>query len=258
MKRMSLVSVIIPTHNRSLYLTDAVKSILSQSHSNWELIIIADACTDNTKEVIAPYLVDDRIYYLESKDNIGGAAARNRGLDLAKGDYVSFLDDDDIWGHNKIKIQLEFLQNNPSTKLVYCNFNQLYESDKKRTIILTQAVSLEDLLVTNLIGSFSFVMVEASELKNIRIDENLRSSQDWDLWTKVLRNSNSLAQNCDANLVDYRMQGQDKISENYDILSKGYERWYLQNEYFMNDSLKSFHRTIISIYKEEKMLKYKI
>ena len=255
MIKTPLVSIIMPTHNRSFFLIEALESILSQSHSNWDLIIIADACTDNTKEVIKPYLEDDRICYIEAKDNLGGAAARNRGLELAKGEYISFLDDDDIWDQNKIKIQLDFLQNNPATNLVYCNFNQWFQNGEKRQKIMNPSVSFEELLVLNLIGSFSFVMVKASELQNIRIDEELKSSQDWDLWTKLLCNSNSLAQNCNVNLVDYRMQGQKKISTNNDSISDGYEKWYISNECHMNNSLKSFHRTIININKEIKTFK---
>ena len=180
MKKEALISIIMPTHNRSLFLIEALKSILSQSHSNWELFIIADACTDNTKGVIEPFLVDDRICYIETKHNLGGAGARNLGLEMAKGEYISFLDDDDIWDPNKTKIQLDFLKNNPNTKLVYCNFNQWFQNGKKREKIMSSLISFEDLLVFNLIGSFSFVMVKASEQERIRIDEELKSSQDWD------------------------------------------------------------------------------
>ena len=253
MKKSPLVSIIMPTHNRSAFLLESLESILSQSYSNWELIIVADACTDNTNELIEPFLKDDRICFIETELNIGGAGARNMGLNMAKGEYISFLDDDDIWNHDKTKIQLDFLQKNPHQKLVYCNFNQWFQNGKKNEIILNLSTSYDELLILNLIGSFSFVMLKASELQKIRIDPELKSCQDWDLWTKVLRNST--AQNCNLNLVDYRMHGQKKISTNNDSISNGYQKWYNNNKEFMNYSLKSFHETVIKIKKEKKLYK---
>jgi hypothetical protein len=125
----------------------------------------------------------------------------------------------------------------------------------KKKIILNSSIFFEDLLILNLIGSFSFLMVKASELKKLRIDPELKSCQDWDLWTKVLRNSSSIALNCNLNLVDYRMHGQKKISTNKDSISVGYQKWYNNNKEFMNYSLKSFHETVIKIKKEKKLYK---
>ena len=255
MKKWPLVSIIMPTHNRSVFLLEALDSVLNQSYTNWELIIIADACTDNTNELIKPYLQDNRISFKETKENLGGAGARNLGLDIAIGEYISFLDDDDVWHQNKIETQLDFLKHNPQTVLVYCNFNQWFQSRVKKEVIIKPTISINEMLIRNYIGSFSFVMVVSKELRNTRIDSKLRSAQDWDLWTKVLRNSNTLAQNCNLNLVDYRMQGQKKISVNKDSVSNGYERWYMNNLQNMNDTLKAFHKTVIKIKKENNLSK---
>ena len=255
MKKLPLVSIIMPTHNRSLFLLEAVDSVLSQSYTNWELIIIADACTDNTNKLIKPYLQDKRISFKETNENLGGAGARNLGLDIAMGEYISFLDDDDVWHQKKIETQLNFLRNNSKTVLVYCNFNQWFQSGLKKEIIIKPSISIEELLVLNYIGSFSFVMVVSKELKNTRIDSELKSAQDWDLWTKVLRNSNTLAQNCNLNLVDYRMQGQKKISTNKNSVSNGHERWFSNNVHYMNHKIKAFHKTVIKIKKENNLFK---
>ena len=91
---MSLVSIILPTFNSAQFISQTINSIISQTYSNWELIIIADACNDNTNEVIIPYLQDERIIFLETKLNLGGGGARNLGLDTAKGEFISFLDDE--------------------------------------------------------------------------------------------------------------------------------------------------------------------
>ena len=254
MKRSYLVSIIIPTHNRSHFLLEAVDSVLNQSYADWELIIIADACTDNTSELIKPYLQDHRITITNTAANLGGGGARNLGLDMANGEYISFLDDDDIWHQNKIETQLNFLKRNPQTSLVYCNFNQWRHSGIKKEVILKSSTSLKELLVVNRIGSFSFVMVTSKELGNTRIDSELRSAQDWDLWTKLLENSNTVAQNCNMNLVDYRIQGQKKISINKDSVSSGYEKWYLNNAHNMSDKLNEYHEVVISIKNENNWL----
>jgi glycosyltransferase involved in cell wall biosynthesis len=255
MKKSDLVSIIMPTHNRSVFLLEAVNSVLSQSYSNWELIIIADACTDNTNKVIEPYLQDDRISFIETEQNLGGAGARNLGLDKAKGEYISFLDDDDVWNPIKTEIQLDFLQKRPDTDLVYCNLNQWFENGVKKERIMNPSVSLEQLLILNLIGSFSFVMVKSSVVDKMRINPNLSASQDWDLWVKILSNFNSLAQNCNVNLVDYRIQGQKQISTNNESLSKGYELFFNNHKKHMSELLKSFHNTVINIKKEQKTFK---
>lgn len=91
---MTTFSIIIPTFNRSLFLPRAIQSVLEQTYSNWELIIVDDGSTDNTKEVIYPFLSDKRIHY-HYQENAERSAARNKGIDLAKGDFITFMDSDE-------------------------------------------------------------------------------------------------------------------------------------------------------------------
>lgn len=106
-----LVSVIMPSFNTGEYIAASVESVLAQTYSNWELLIVDDCSTDNTTEVICRYQ-DPRIILLKNKTNSGAALSRNYALREAKGRWIAFLDSDDIWEPNKLEKQLHFMQEN--------------------------------------------------------------------------------------------------------------------------------------------------
>ena len=123
-KIMDIVSVILPTYNRANYIKDAIESVLNQSYKNIELIIIDDGSTDNTEEVISPFLKDNRIKCIK-QENSGAAAARNRGLALKTGKYVAFIDSDDIWEKDKLEIQLAVMDALPDVAIVCSDFSSI-------------------------------------------------------------------------------------------------------------------------------------
>jgi glycosyltransferase involved in cell wall biosynthesis len=114
------ISITIITHNREKYIAEAIESVLDQSFKDWELIIIDDASTDNTAEVVAKYLVQDhRIKFHSENVNLGITKARNLALQLTQGKYVAVLDSDDVWiDSDKLQKQYHFLENNSDYILV--------------------------------------------------------------------------------------------------------------------------------------------
>lgn len=110
MNQEALVSVIIPVHNCERYLAEAIRSALAQSYGALEIIIVDDGSTDASGTVAKQFEGDVQYYYQE---RLGAAAARNQGINLAKGEYFSFLDSDDIWVPEKLKIQMEVLERSP-------------------------------------------------------------------------------------------------------------------------------------------------
>jgi glycosyltransferase involved in cell wall biosynthesis len=110
-----LVSVILPTYNRAALVTRAVESVLAQTYPNLELIIIVDGSTDDTLQRLEPYRRHARIVH---QANAGLGAARNTGISLARGRFIAFLDDDDIWHPEKIRIQIEFFMSHPECSVV--------------------------------------------------------------------------------------------------------------------------------------------
>lgn len=112
-----LVSVIIPTYNHRQFLGAALESVFSQTFTDYEVIVVNDGATDGTTEFLQPFINESRIRYFE-QTNAGVAAARNRAVAAAKGEYIAFLDDDDVWPMDKLQWQVEFLSNNPEFDLV--------------------------------------------------------------------------------------------------------------------------------------------
>jgi teichuronic acid biosynthesis glycosyltransferase TuaG len=111
---MPKVSIILATHNGQKYLKEAIESVQSQTYIDWELIIINDASTDMTQQIIDGFCHNNsRMISLQNSKNLERSASRNRGINIAKGEYIAFLDDDDIWLPEKLEKQVVFLDNNP-------------------------------------------------------------------------------------------------------------------------------------------------
>ena len=107
-----LVSIIMPSYNTGRFIKDTIESVLAQSYTNWELIIVDDCSTDDTDQIIERYLTDNRIIYIKNKTNSGAALSRNRALREAKGKWIAFLDSDDLWEPLKLEKQIAFMQEN--------------------------------------------------------------------------------------------------------------------------------------------------
>ncbi len=181
-----LITVIIPTFNRSSVLSRAIDSVLAQSYADFELIIVDDGSTDNTKELLKVYGPSLKSFYQE---NAGVSSARNLGVSMAQGKYIAFLDSDDSWEIDKLKIQIEFLQHNPiKTRLVHSNetwmrngvhVNQLKKHKKGGG---NQFIPSLDLCLI----SPSAVLMEKSlfnEMGGFR--EDYEVCEDYDLWLKI-------------------------------------------------------------------------
>lgn len=186
-----LVSVIISTYNRSEYLLRSVKSVLAQTYENFELLIIDDASTDETTDVINSFL-DPRIRYIRHERNKGGPAARNTGIENSKGELIAFLDDDDEWMPEKLQKQVDLLSHAPANVgLVYCGL--LVIGPDGQTIVhkdipFLQGSVYEYLLRGSGIGTVSRVLVRRSCFDKAGFfDEQLKSCQDWDMWLRVAR-----------------------------------------------------------------------
>jgi len=186
------VSVIIPTYNRARLVSRAIQSVLNQTYQNLELIVIDDASTDNTEEVVKDFK-DNRIRYICHDENKGGATARNTGIKTAKGKYIAFLDSDDEWLSEKLEKQFNLLQGLPeSVGVVY----SLYFS-KDDEIGLIKRVDFETYkgnVFRHLLEGWCPSITSAALLtlrclqKSGMFDENLPSFQDYDLWLRVAQN----------------------------------------------------------------------
>ncbi|MCM0611839.1 glycosyltransferase [Marinobacter sediminum] len=115
---MATVSVVTPTYNRARFLPDAVASVLAQTYADLELIVVDDGSVDDTRKVLEPFLADGRVRYFY-QENQGQSHARNHALEQATGDFIAFLDSDDLWAPGKLERQLAVLQANPDVDIVH-------------------------------------------------------------------------------------------------------------------------------------------
>src|SRR5438874_1624069 len=127
-----LVSVVIPTYNSAHYIGEAVQSVLAQTYTNFEVIVVDDGSTDDTRERLES--VAGRIRYLY-QPNGGVSKARNRGIQEARGELIAFLDGDDEWLPEKLAKQLAYMRANPSSPLVHADVYQLHEPEESRIYI---------------------------------------------------------------------------------------------------------------------------
>ena len=184
------VSVITVTYNRSDFIREAMDSIIAQSFKDWELIIVDDASTDNTKEIVDEYIKKgQRISYYRNDKNLGIAKTRNRGLELAKGEYIAPLDSDDIWlDINKLRKQVEFLDINKD----YCMLGGgIMRIDAESKPIKKVLFPVYDSLIRKIILQFNpFPQSTLLYRKSVALacggySDAFKICDDYDLWLKM-------------------------------------------------------------------------
>lgn len=190
---MPRVSVIIPTYNRKEYVQEAIDSVLAQTYTDYEIIVIDDGSSDATGEALrARY--GDRIHYIW-QENQGESAARNYGIGISQGEYVALLDSDDLWLPDKLAKQTDVLDRNPDKVLVFTASwkidatGQRLESLPLCSNVDESQLTLESLCLKNAMGSaVSTVLIRRNTLELVgRFDPTIRYGEDWDLWLKLRR-----------------------------------------------------------------------
>lgn len=232
----ALVSVIVPCYNQAHYLGQAVNSVMNQTLDLWELIIVNDGSTDNTREVAMSFAeADDRVRYVE-QHNRGVSAARNRGLELATGRYIQFLDSDDFIAPTKFAVQVELLRRDATAKpsIAYCDYSFCDATDSSKLITHGQLNEPRFILRRPLcdlaarwetdlsipIHSFLFD-IRLFRDRGIRFDETLPNHEDWDCWLQLFAIDPPLLHS-DARLATYRKQARS-MSSNRALMWKGME-----------------------------------
>src|SRR4030042_5859454 len=189
---MSTVSIVIPTLNRAHLVARAIKSVLKQTYQDFEIIGVDDGSIDETEKVIKR-CGNKRIKYIKHQKTRGPSAARNTGIDASCGDYIAFLDSDDVWLPKKLEKQINlFKKNIVKTGLTYCGvelIDQRSRNVKKKWSPKYRGYVFEKNLSANFIVSgSSTVIVQRKALEKAgKFDESLPSCEDWDLWIRIAR-----------------------------------------------------------------------
>jgi glycosyltransferase involved in cell wall biosynthesis len=183
---MPQVSVIIPAYNAMTYLPETVESVLKQTFTNFEVLIIDDGSSDNIVEWVSG-LSDPRVKLI-SQENQGVSVARNTGIARAQGEYVAFLDADDLWQPTKLEKQVHYLEGNPAVSLVHTWMVLVDERCKSTGRVMTSNAECDawkQLLEQNTVLTSS-VMVRHCCFETVgTFNQNLRAVEDWDVWIRI-------------------------------------------------------------------------
>ena len=197
---MELVSIIMPTYNCARFIRESIDSVLAQTYTNWELIIVDDSSTDNTAEMIANFN-DPRIHYLRNEQNEGAALTRNKALRAVKGRYIAFLDSDDLWHPDKLERQIAFMEQN-GYAFTYHEYTEIDESSNPIGIYVSgkKHVRPFDMYCCCWPGCLS-VVYDAKNIGLIQIPDS-RKNNDSAMWLQAIRKADCYL--LPENLAQYR------------------------------------------------------
>ena len=222
---MQKVSVIIPTYNYARFLNNCINSVITQSYENTEIIVVDDGSTDNTREVISVF--GNRINYIY-QENQGLSSARNTGLLNAGGEYIQFLDSDDILHKDAIKERVLFLEKNPEVSIAVCRNKEFSDTDKNGNPIINGHWKLPEenldihLCYLNIAPPHAFLIRRKVAQDVGTFDKGLKACEDYDYWLRSLLKGH-VPVYCPRGLVYYRKHPESmsslSVSQlNYDII----------------------------------------
>ncbi|GEL12388.1 Glycosyltransferase involved in cell wall bisynthesis [Flavobacterium glycines] len=227
----SLVSIIVPCYNQAQYLDECLRSVIEQSYTNWECIIINDGSSDNTREIAHQWLKKDSRFQYIYKENGGLSSARNTGLKIARGDYIQFLDSDDMLNRFKLEKQLDCFTS--AIDIVICDYFPFDNETKafKRERYMNPFPSSNQFKIEIISKWESGLSIPChcilfkSKLLNqneqiIRFEESLPNHEDWVFWVKVFYYSQGIS-NLSYSLADYRIH-QESMCSDYVTMKEGF------------------------------------
>ena len=263
-----LVSIIIPCYNQANYLPYSLASILEQTYSNWECIIVNDGATDNTKEVAKEWCAKDNRFVYVEKQNGGLSSARNAGINVAKGDYIQFLDADDILVQTKLSDSLDLVQENEA--IVVSNFASFEDVSGEKLLPPYCKLSLELLNFKSILNQWdvSFTIpihcgfFPKSLFETIRFNEILKAKEDWLFWIQIAQKNTPFVY-LDATLALYRKHAMSMTKDKTHMFSNRMvfldviENFIPKEEYkpFLLDRLQDNFEYIHQLKKEKSNLK---
>lgn len=222
-----LVSIIMPSYNTGRFISETIESVLAQSYSNWELIIVDDCSTDNTDEVIEDYISDDRIKYIKNDKNSGAAISRNRALREAKGKWIAFLDSDDLWESQKLEKQITFMENY-KYRFSYTNYIEIDEDSifNGKCVTGPKRITKHGMYNYCWMGCLT-VMYDSEAIGLVQI-EDIKKNNDYAMWLKISKKANCYL--LDETLARYRKRSGSISNHGYMKLIKWHYKLYREAE----------------------------
>lgn len=217
-----LVSIIVPTYNAEKYIEKTLNSVFEQTYTNWEIILIDDVSTDNTRNIVEKYTYKKNVRFVQSTQKLYTPGARNKGIELSIGKYIAFLDADDFWHKNKLKKQIAFLESNNNIIISFTGVEKVNSEGKQLgELIIPKKITYVELLKGNKICCSS-VIINQELLGNFKFNEEIKIVEDYALWLKILRESGSIASGINEPLTYYRVHNEAKTSNK---LVSAFDTW---------------------------------
>jgi len=230
-----IVSVVMPAYNAEAFIEEAISSVISQSFSDWELLVIDDCSTDGTKELVSSISkTDSRVHLFANENNMGAAKSRNRGIDISRGEYIALLDSDDYWHPQMLEKMLKRIKET-SADITYCSYAIVDEQGKKicSDFIVPEETYFDDSIVRNVI-SCSSVLMTSKLLSSYRFPTNMYH-EDIALWFRMLKDG---AKACGVKevLAAYRQRANSRASNK---LKSACRRWPIYRKHLKMPILKT-------------------
>ncbi|WP_142784459.1 glycosyltransferase family 2 protein [Changchengzhania lutea] len=221
-----LVSIIIPTYNSEVFISETIHSVLNQTYSEWELLIVDDGSDDNTVDIIKEFQkLNSNIKLLINERNQGAAISRNKAINDAKGDYIAFLDADDLWLPHKLETQITFMRAE-NCVVSFSSYELIDElgNTLNKCVKSLPVLSYKKLLKSNYIGNLTGVY-HVKTLGKIT-SPNLPKRQDWLLWLAAIEKSGKPAKGIEESLAYYRIRNNSMSSNKLNLLKHNYWVYY--------------------------------
>ncbi|WP_046755352.1 glycosyltransferase family 2 protein [Kordia jejudonensis] len=216
-----LVSVITPTYNAELFITQTIDSVRAQSYKNWEMVIVDDASADTTTDILKKYSeLDHRIKFHALETNSGAAIARNTAIEKASGSYIAFLDADDLWMPEKLSKQIVFMQEK-DIDVCFSSYELMDEAGISlgKMVKALPKVDFSKMLKSNYVGNLTGIY-NAETLGKVYMP-NIRKRQDWALWLTLIKKV-GFAYSIQEPLAKYRLRENSISSNKLNLLKYNY------------------------------------
>lgn len=216
-----LVSIIMPSWNTGRYIAETIQSVINQTYGNWELLIVDDCSTDNTDLVVASFK-DSRIKLFHNKKNSGAALTRNYALRKAQGEWIAFLDSDDIWMPQKLEHQIDFMKKN-GYSLSFTEYDKIDEESNPLNIYVSgpEKVNRHRMYNYDYIGQLT-MMYSAKEFGLIQI-KDIKKNNDYAIRLQLFKKPGTCAYLLKEKLARYRVR---KVSISHDKFRKKFKSHY--------------------------------
>lgn len=217
-----LVSIITANYNSERFIAETIESVLRQTYTDWEMIVVDDCSTDNGVTIVSEYVrKDPRIRLIRLEHNSGAALTRNRAIEEAKGRFIAFLDSDDQWDPEKLERQIGFMQEK-GAELSYCSYRTIDEEGEPLALVVNPPESLDykEMLKENQIGCLGAVY-DTKQIGKCYMPD-IRKRQDYGLWLSILKKI-PRAYKVPGVLATYRIRKLSVSSNKLGLLKYNYE-----------------------------------